>query len=276
MPAHPAVAVHDDFAPGQPRVALRPAHHKPPGRVDEIGRLPVEQVRRQHLLHHFLDDETLDGPVLHVGGVLRGHHDVGDARRLAVDILHRDLALGVRAQPFDRAGLANAGQFAPQLMGEHDRRRHQFGGFLRGVAKHQALVARPLLGGPFSFGGAGIHALRNVRALRRDRVQNHHPVRVENVIRMRIANVANGLAGDGVEVQPGPGGDFSAHHHQVALGVSLAGHPAARVLGQAGVQHRIRNRVAHLVRMAFADGFRGKNVILAHSIKRYPQVFNSY
>ena len=34
-----------------------------------------------------------------------------------------------------------------------------------GVAEHQALVARALLGGLLAFGLAGVHALRDVRAL---------------------------------------------------------------------------------------------------------------
>ena len=71
-------------------------------------------------------------------------------------------------------------------------------------------------------------------------------------------------AGDGIEIELGLGGDFAADHDQVALGVGLAGHAAARVLRQAGVQHGIGNGVADFVRMAFADGLGGKDEVLAH------------
>ena len=202
--------------------------------------------------------------VLHVRRVLRRDHHVGDAHRLVVDILHRDLALGVGPQPFDRPGLANAGQLAPKLVREHDRRRHQFRRLVRRVAEHQSLVARPLLGRLLAFRRAGIHALRDVRALRGDRVQDQHPVRVKHVVVMRVADLADGLAGDRVEIQLRLGRDLAAHHHQVALGVGLAGHAAARVLRQAGVQHRIGNGIAHFVRVAFADGLGRKDVVLAH------------
>ena len=67
-----------------------------------------------------------------------------------------------------------------------------------------------------------------------------------------------------VIIQSGFGGDFAADHDEVALGVSLTSHAAVFVLRQARVQHRVGNRVANLVRMAFADGLRGKDIVFAH------------
>ena len=75
-------------------------------------------MRGQDLLDDLLDDEALDGPVLHVGGVLGGDHDVGDAHRLVVHIVDGDLALGVGPEPVDLAGLADAGQLAAKLVGD--------------------------------------------------------------------------------------------------------------------------------------------------------------
>ena len=226
-------------------------------------------MRRQHLLDDLLDDETLDGAVLHVRRVLRRDHHVGNAHRLVVDVLHGDLALGVRPQPLDRPGLANAGQLASKLVREHDRRGHQFGRLVRRVAEHQALVARPLLGRLLAFRRLGVHALRNVRALRGDRVQNQHPVGMENVVIMRVADLADGLAGNRIEVQLCLGRDLPAHDYQVGLGVGFARHAAARVLRQTGVQHGIGNGIAHFVRVAFADGLGRKDVVLAHLFSLY-------
>ena len=135
---------------------------------------------------------------------------------------------------------------------------------LRRVAEHQTLVARALLGGFLALGLARVHPLRDVRALGGDGVHDQHLVRVEHIVVMRVADFADRLARDGVEVQLGLGGDFTADHHEVAFGVGLAGDAAAGVLGQAGVQHRIGDRVANFVRMAFADGLRRKDEVFAH------------
>ena len=88
-----------------------------------------------------------------VCGVLRGDDDVGDAHRLVVFVLDRDLALGVGAQPRHLAGFADVGQFAAETMRKHDRRGHQFRRFIAGVTEHQTLVAGALLGGVLAFGG---------------------------------------------------------------------------------------------------------------------------
>ncbi len=53
-------------------------------------------------------------------------------------------------------------------------------------------------------------------------------------------------------------GDFAAHDDHVAFGVSFAGHAAARVLRQVGVQHRVGNGVANFVGMPFARPTRKK------------------
>ena len=164
------------------------------------------------------------------------------------------------------AGLADAGQLAAELVREHDRRGHEFRRFVGGVTEHQPLVARALFGRLLAFGRARVHALRDVRRLRGDGVHDEHLVGVENVVVVDVADVADGLAGDGVEIELGLGRDFAADHHDIALGVGLAGDAAVFVLRQAGVQHVIRNGVANLVRMAFADGLRRKNKVFAHSI----------
>ena len=124
-----------------------------------------------------------------------------------------------------------------------------------------------MLVGLFALGPAGIYALGDVGTLRRDRVEDQHPVSVKDVVLVRVADVADGLAGDGVVIQHRLGRDLAADHHQVALGVGFTGNAAGRVLGQAGIQHRIRNGVAHFVRVALANGLGRKDVVFAHGIK---------
>ncbi len=57
VPAPAAVGVDDDLAARQAAVAVRTADHEAPGRVDVVGDLAVDQLRRQQRLDDLLDDE---------------------------------------------------------------------------------------------------------------------------------------------------------------------------------------------------------------------------
>ena len=261
---HPAVAIHNDLAAGQARVALRSADDKASRGVDEKLGFLVEQMRWQNFLDDLLDDKILDFLVLHVMRVLRGDNHVRDAHGLVVFVLNGDLAFGVGSEPIDLAGFPDARQFPPKLVGIHDRRGHQLGGFGAGIAEHETLVAGALLGGFLAVRGLGIDALGDVGALRGDRVHDEHLVGVKNIIVVRVADFANGLTGNGAEVKFRLGGDFAADHDQVALGVGLARDAAAGILRQTGVEDGVGNCVADFVRMAFADGLGGEYEVFAH------------
>ena len=91
-------------------------------------------------------------------------HDLAHADRLAVLILHGDLALGVRTQHLLLAGVARFRDQPQDLVGVEDRRRHQVRRFVGGVTEHDALVA-----GALFLVGAGLQrvdALRDVGRLR--------------------------------------------------------------------------------------------------------------
>ena len=269
MTAHAAVGIHDDLATGQTAVALGSADDEASGRVDQEFRLRSQQLFRQNFLNDLLDDELLDLCVFDTGGMLGRDDNVGDGHGFAVLVNNRDLTLGVGAQPVDGAALAQAGEFAAQMMGEHDRSRHEFRGFIRGVAEHQPLVARALLGGLFALGPLRIHALRDVGALGGEVVVDENVVGVKNVVVIDIANLAHGLADDGVVIETRPGRDLATDDHDVALHERLAGHPAEFVLSQTGVQNGVGNRVANFVRVSFTYGFGGKNVSAWHGIDSY-------
>ena len=150
-------------------------------------------------------------------------------------------------------------------MREHDRRRHQLGRLVAGVAEHDALVARALLGGLLALGLLRIHALRDVGRLRGEDVLHENLVRVENVVVVHVADLADGIADDLHVIELRLGGDLAADDGDVALHIGLAGHAALRVLRQAGVEHGVGNRVGDLVGVAFADGFGGKNEATGHA-----------
>ena len=203
--------------------------------------------------------------VRHVGGVLGRDDDVGDADRLVVLVDHRDLRLGVGTQPRHGAALADAGQLAAEAVREHDRRRHQLGGLVAGVAEHQPLVAGALLGGLLAGGLAGVDALGDVGRLLGHQQVDEHLVGVEDVVVVDVADLANRRPRDLLEVEPGLGRDLAADDHDVRLHERLTGHPAELVLGEARIQDGVGDGVGDFVGMTFADGLRREDVSVAHN-----------
>ena len=87
--------------------------------------------------------------------------DLRDADRLAVLVLHRDLALGSRGPGTFSLPLCRASDSSLQdAMRVIERRRHEFRRLVAGIAEHDALVARA-----FILLLAGIDALRDVGRL---------------------------------------------------------------------------------------------------------------
>ena len=211
--------------------------------------------------------------------MLGRYNDGRDFRRLAIDIFDRHLALGIGTQ---FAGIAftlvpGGGKQFENLVAVIDRRRHQVGGLVAGVAEHDALIAcafRTLL-----VGGI-IHTLGNVRRLE---VQEHFDLcclPVEALL--LISDIADCLAGGGLEL----GGiddvlavlvflderrrhaHFAGDHDAVGGCQRLAGdaHRPRIHSGLAGfaideIDDFIGYPVTDLVRMAFGNGFRGKNIV---------------
>jgi len=254
VPAHPAVGIDDNLAAGEAGIALRAADDKAAGRVDQELRLRREQILRQHFPNDLLDAEFLDLRVRHAFGVLGRDDDVGDRDGLAVLVNDRDLALGVRAQPFHLAALADAREFAAQTVREHDRRRHELRRLVARIAKHQALIARALLGVLLAIGLPGIHALRDVGRLGGDVVVDENFVGVKDIVGVRVADAPDRAADNCLVIELRLRRDLAADDHDVALHERLARHAAVLVLRQAGVEDRIGDGVAHFVRMTFTDG----------------------
>ena len=94
--------------------------------------------------------------------MLGGDHHGVDVVRLAVDVAHGDLRLGVGPQPRQPPVAAQLRLALHQAVRVVDRHRHQLRRLVAGEAEHQALVARALLEiEPLAF----VHALRDVRRL---------------------------------------------------------------------------------------------------------------
>ena len=206
MAGHPAVAVDDDLAPGQPGVAHRPAGDEPTGRVDVHDRVLRAQLWRDRREDDRLDDVGAEPLRADVGIVLRGDddgpHPLGDAAL----VLDRDLRLAVRPQVRQLAGLADLGQAPRHPVRERDRERHQLRRLAARKAEHHPLVARAELerrrGVAADLEGV-VDALRDVGRLLLDRDQRPAREVVEAVVGARVADVADGLADDRLDVDVG-------------------------------------------------------------------------
>jgi len=75
-------------------------------------------------------------------------------------------------------------------------------------------------------------------------------------IRVGIAHLLDHPAGDFLRLDRGLRGDLPAHQDQALHDERLTGHPALWVLGQYGVEHRVRDPIRNLIRMPLGNGFR--------------------
>ena len=192
-----------------------------------------------------------------------------DADRLAVLVAHGDLALGVGAEHAAPSPgcAARVGEVVEDLVGVVDRRRHQLGRLVAGIAEHDALVAGAL------FLVAGRHRRpgryrRTGRAVDLDvgvlpveavllvaDVLDRH---AREVLRSRsvvtVARAAH-LAGDDDAVGGGEGlaGDADCHGSMPAFGPSRKNRST----------HLVGDAVANLVGMPLRNGLAREQVGLA-------------
>ena len=246
----------------------------PPTTKRPVGLMRKARVLEPFLRQHRLDDLFDDGFVergLHlvlrfalVGMVLRRQHDGIDAVRLAVDVAHRHLRLGVGTQERQAAVLAQLRLAFHEAVGVVDRRGHQLGRFVAGVAEHEALVAGA--GVEVVVGGV-VHALRDVVGLLV--VADHHGATlvVDAVVGVVVADALDGVARDLDVVDVRVGGDLAGEHHEAGVGQRFGGHAAARVLFEDRIEDRVGNLVGDLVGMAFGDGFGSEEKVVRHLLK---------
>ena len=146
-------------------------------------------------------------------------------------------------------------------MGEADRKRHQFLGFLDGVTEHHALVTGTLLVIFLTVGGLGVHALGDIGGLLVHSDEHGAALVVEGEFRIHVADTLDGLAGNLLVVNHSLGGDFAGNHDEARVHERFASHAAVRVLREAGVEDSVRNLVADFVRMSLGHGFRSKEIM---------------
>ena len=161
-------------------------------------------------------------------------------------------------------------------MRKHDRRGHQLWCLVARVAEHQSLIAGALLGRIFSFRRARVHALGNVRGLTGDDVLNVDLIGMENVVLIDVTDFANAIAHDLGDWQnalkrfvfgQARNGDLAADNDALRFGVGFTRHPAMSILPEAGIEHRVGDGIANLIRVTFPNRFGRKNVATRHTKK---------
>ena len=190
------------------------------------------------------------------------HHRVDTLGAVILVVLHGDLGLAVGSEVVHQTVLADLGQAHGQLVGQGQGQGHQLGGLVAGIAEHHALVAGPVVQTVVLLTLLGLQALvhthGDVGGLLVDRGDDGAGVAVKAELGPIIADVPHHLAGDLGDVHIAGGGDLAHHMDQAGGHCGLAGHPGLGVLGQDGIQHRVRDLVTDLVGMPLGDGFGSK------------------
>ena len=247
--------------PVRPASAWGPSDLEAAGGIDEKLRVAVEVPGRHDLPYDTVDDVPLEIVVRDLGVVLGRNHHVADPVRPAVLVLDADLGLRIGAEePGERnlPGFPDLGQVGHEIVGELDGERHELVGLVARVAEHHPLIARALfLVEPLAFGDP----LRNVGRLAHQFHEDSAGVAVEALVRMVVTDVERHPARHAHVIHLALAGDLPRDDDQVVLDQGLARHPAVGVLGQVGVEHRIRDLIAHLVGMSLRNRLRGENKV---------------
>ena len=247
---HAAVGVDDDLPAGQATVASRPTGDEPPGRVDMDNRLVIHQFRRERRPNHAALDVRPDSLDRHRLGMLARNHDLVDALRFVVLVLHRHLRLAVGPEVVDQATPPRRRERTDQAVRQHDRHRHQFLRAGAGVAEHQPLITC----------APRVHPHGNVTRLRVQLYLHVAAVGVEAERLIGVADIAHRLSRHLRVVHPCVGGDLSRQDDQVGGQERLAGDPAVRILCEDRVEHSVRHLIGDFVRVALRDRLRRKEV----------------
>ena len=241
---------------------MRTADHEPSCRVDKELCAAVYKVCGQDGIEYILPDIPVDLLLADFLIMLGGQHDRFQSDRDAVGaVFHGDLGLSVGTKIRQGPVLADLGQSSGKLMGQGHAVGHILFCFICGITEHHALVAGA--NGRDGFlrlaAVSGFQRLVNAHGdVRRLLVNSDHDragIRVESHGRIRIADLPDGIADDLRIVDLGCGGDLAGDNGKTGADHSLTGDTAHGILGQTGVQDRVRDRVADLIGMAFRNRF---------------------
>src|SRR5208282_84500 len=251
---HATVGVDDDLASRETGIAHGSADHKTSGGIDVILGVFIEQVGGNYGLNDVLQNVGAQFIVANGFGMLRRDDYCIHALHFAGSAVF-DSDLGFSIGPQIRTGsiLANFRKFLGELVGEGNRKGHQFGSFVAGEAEHHSLIA----------GASGIHAHGDVAGLLVDAGNYGAGVGVEPVDGVIVADGLHYAADQALKVHVSFGGDLAGDYDEAGAGQGFASDAAGGVFPQAGVENGIGNLVGDLVRMSFGNGLRSKQITIS-------------
>ena len=217
--------------------------------------------------------------------MLGGDHDGRNLDGAVVLVADGDLGLAVRAQVGHGSVLADGGQALGHALGQVGGHGHEDVGLVGGVAEHHALVA-----GAHLVDGIGraaglrvkglVDALGDVGALLVDEVEDAAGLAVKAELCAVVANAADGVSGNLLDVHVGLGAHLSGHDDGSGGDEGLAGAADVldvggdaigrdvalllqlRLLGQDGVKDGVGDLVADLVGVTLGYALGGEVVAL--------------
>jgi len=141
---------------------------------------------------------------------------------------------------------------------EGDRERHQFGGIVARIAKHEALVTGTDV---FALIGVVIDTHCNVRALAIERHHNVAAIAVDTPFIVGISDINDRFANDVCVVHDRLGGDFSDNQRETGCNHGFASDTARGVLRQESVEDTVRNAVRQFVWVTHGNRFTCENIL---------------
>ncbi len=200
--------------------------------------------------------------------MLRRDQDLLDADRAAVLVADGDLSLAVGAQVGDVAVVADLREAAGELVRERDRHGHELGRLVRRVAEHHPLVARPgdvqlvVVLGVLAHLERRVDALSDVRRLLVDRVDDRAGVGRESELGVRVADAADRLASDVLDVDVDLGRDLAGDDDEARVHERLARDAPVWIVREDGVEDAVGDLVGDLVRVALGDRLGGEKELV--------------
>ena len=250
-----AVGIHDNLAPRQPRIAIRPADDELAGRVHEQLVVARHPALGQHGFHH-IPHQLADFGLLHVLRMLGRYHDGRRTYRFAIAILQTHLAFCIRQNPRESTTAAAFGKLMQNPVRVKQRRRHQLRRVAAGETEHNPLIARA-----FVLIRTGIDALRDIGGLLVYMVEHAHRVPAEALL--RVADILHYFAHDFFHPPVRHrirAAIFAGDGDMVGGGERLNRRPRLGVFGKAGIDDGVGHLVADFVWVALGDGFTGENI----------------
>uniref|UniRef100_A0A7C9CRS8 Uncharacterized protein n=1 Tax=Opuntia streptacantha TaxID=393608 RepID=A0A7C9CRS8_OPUST len=212
---------------------MRATNHKSAGWVE---------VEDGFLIKILLGNDWLDDMLLKVssnfiigdslivlGGDENGVNTNWNHGTLVIVVLHSDLGLAIRPQPWASAILTNLSEAGTKLGGKNMAEGHKLRGLIGGIAKHVTLVTGTNV--LRTLGKVAMDTLSNVGALLLDVDKDLAFVSIKTDVIRGEANGAACVTNNLLIIDIGFGSNLTKDHNHVGLGACFTGNLAFRVLG---------------------------------------------